>query len=284
MKESTLLRPLGMSTATMEHVGRSGRRAIGDISAKTGANAPVKSFQSTLAKSKTVSAPSMESQKGTPEMVVPASNASILAAIGAMPLAARQNSAVDGVGRNPVTPPRGNVTNNPTPDASTPTLQFNSMQQNWLDANTGAFANVMKHNLGRAQPFQLEGVDVRWANGSTGKPEFSQRAVGNLSTASGKELAALMGGTLVQSPFDTFGTTQRDQYIRMPNGQMVEASVLANQLNAARTASDPFSATQSVLEIYRIENQNFDLNSSTNAVDLVTKGTLRTGVPLNQVS
>jgi hypothetical protein len=280
MKESTLLRPLGMSTATMEHAGRSGRRAIGDISAKTAGGGPVKSFQSTLAKSKTVTVPSMESQKGTPAMVVPASNASILAAIGAMPLAERQNSAVDGVGRSPVTPPRTNATT----DASAPTLKFNTMQQNWLDANTGAFANVMKHNLGRAQPFQLEGVDVRWANGSTGKPEFSQRAVGNLSVASGKELAALMGGTLVQSPFDTFGTTQRDQYIRMPNGQMVEASVLANQLNAARTASDPFSATQSVLEIYRIENQNFDLNSSTNAVDLVTKGSLRTGVPLNQVS
>lgn len=284
MKESTLLRPLGMSTATMEYAGRSGRRSLGDLSAKKTGAVPVKSFQSTLAKTKTGTSAPLESQKGTAEMVVPASNASILAAIGAMPLAPRQNSAVDGVGRNPTPPPRGNPTTPTTPDVPTTPIRFSAMQQNWLDANTGVFANVMRNNLERAQPFQLEPVEVRWANGSSGKPEFNLRAVGNVSAASGKELADLMGGTLEQSPFGTFGTLQKDIYIKMPNGQMVEASVLANQLNAARTAEDPFSATQSVLEIYRIENQNFDLNTSTNAIDLVAKGTLRAEVPFNPVS
>jgi len=153
------------------------------------------------------------------------------------------------------------------------------MQQNWLDANTGVYANLMRANLSRSQPFQLDAVDIRWSNVSTGKPEFISRAVGNVTNESGKELADLLGGTLMKSPFDTFGTSQKDQYIRMPNGQMVEASVLANQLNAARTATDPFSATQSILEIYRAGNQRFDLNTSTDAIDLVTKRTLNPVLP-----
>ena len=148
------------------------------------------------------------------------------------------------------------------------------MQQNWLDSNTGNYANLMVHNMSRTEPFVIESVGIKWANGSTGKPEFSNRAVGNVSAEGGKKLAQMIGGTLVDSPFDTFGTAQRDQYIRMPNGQMIEASVLASQLNAAKASQDPFSATQSVLEMYRNEAKDFNLQTSMNAIDLVSKGKL----------
>ncbi len=140
----------------------------------------------------------------------------------------------------------------------------------------------MVNNLSRSAPFAIDGVDIRWSNVSTAKPEFNVRAVGNVNSESGRQLAELMGGSLISSPFDTFGTAQRDQYIRMPNGQMIEASVLANQLNLAREASDPFSATQSVLEIYRLEYQNFDLNTSTNAIDLVSKRSLTASWPVGR--
>lgn len=163
-------------------------------------------------------------------------------------------------------------------------MKFNPLQQNWLDANTGPYANIMKANLERAQPFQIDGVDIRWSNGSTGKPEFSQRAVGNVSDTSGREFAQLFGGTLVRGPFETFGTSQRDQYIRMPNGQMIEASVLASQLNAARSAADPFSATQSVLEIYKVEIDNFNLATSTNAIDMMSKGMMIPSFPSNRMT
>ena len=148
------------------------------------------------------------------------------------------------------------------------------MQQNWLDSNEGNYANLMVHNMSRTEPFVIESVGIKWANGSTGKPEFSNRAVGNVSAEGGKKLAQLIGGTLVDSPFDTFGTAQRDQYIRMPNGQMIEASVLASQLNASKASQDPFSATQSVLEMYRNEGKNFSVQTSMNAIDLVSKGKL----------
>lgn len=163
-------------------------------------------------------------------------------------------------------------------------MRISRLQQNWMDANTGTYANLMTNNLTRSVPFQIEGVDIRWANGTTGKPEFQQRAVGNISVESGRELAQLLGGTLVDSPFGTFGTSARDRYIRMPNGQMIEASVLAHQLNAARTAEDPFSATQAVLEIYQIEARNFDPGTSQNAVDLVSRRLLNTGVNVTPTS
>lgn len=220
-------------------------------------------------------------------------------------LALRQEENVEGAGRSPLPNPRNTNTSpvggsgpspapGPNPDPSpapspapgpnpAPSPQFNALQQRWLDANAGPFANLLRHNLARAQPFEIHSVSLDWLNGSTGKPETLQRAVGNVSAASGQELAELLGGTLVQSPFGTFGTGQRDQYIRMPNGQMIEASVLANQLNAARQSKDPFTATQGVLEIYQREAQTFDLASSTNAIDLVTKGILRPSWP-QQVS
>ena len=284
MKEISSFRPTLQSVSGQQYAGRSGRRALGDIAAKKTSAAPVKSFQGSLASSKVALAQPLASQIGT--TVRASSNASILSAIGANSSASRQNSAADGFGRIPATPPRSPnnpVETVPVPGPAVP-VKLNSLQQKWMDANTGNFANLMLNNLSRSTSFAIDNVDIRWANGSSGKPEFVSRAVGNVSAESGKQLAQLMGGTLVNGPFDTFGTTQRDQYIKMPNGQMVEASVLASQLNAARGASDPFSATQSVLEIYRLENQNFDLASSNNAIDLVTKGSLRAGWPSNQAT
>jgi hypothetical protein len=158
------------------------------------------------------------------------------------------------------------------------------MQQNWLDANTGPYADLMRYNLNQSEPLKLDAVDVRWINGNNGKPEALTRAVGTISQDSGRQLAQLMGGTLVQSPFDIYGSSQKDQYIRMPNGQMVEASMLASQLNAARATSDPFSATQAVLDLYRSENQSFDLNTSRNAIDLMGKGILSRGLPPTQAT
>ena len=291
MKEISSFRPTLQSVSGEQYAGRSGRRTLGDIVAKKSSAAPVKSFQGSLASSKLALAQPVASQIET--VMRSSSNASILSAIGAKSLASRQNSAADGFGRTPATPPRNPnppVETVPAPGGAAPVpgpavpVKFNGMQQKWLDANTGNYANMMVHNLSRSTPFAIDNVDIRWANGSTGKPEFVPRAVGNVTAESGKQLAQMMGGTLVNGPFDTFGTSQRDQYIKMPNGQMIEASVLANQLNAARGASDPFSATQSVLEIYRLENQNFDLATSNNAIDLVTKGSLRAGWPSNQAT
>lgn len=298
MKVQPPLQPALRSTPGNEFVGRSGRRAVGDLSSSKGNAAPVKAFQGALNNSKSALVQPSSAQIGT--TLNRSSNASILQAIGARTAnfsSPRQASATDGAGRTPSNPPRGtnppptntgDTPTNPTtpapPSAPNAPIKFNSLQQNWLDANTGAYANIMKANLERAQPFQIDGVDIRWANGSTGKPEFSQRAVGNVSDSSGRELAQLFGGTLVKSPFDTFGTSQRDQYIRMPNGQMIEASVLASQLNAARTAADPFSATQSVLEIYKGEIDRFDMAKSTNAIDMVSKGMLIAGTPSNRMT
>ncbi len=284
MKEISSFRPTIQSVAGEQYAGRSGRRALGDIAAKKGNPAPVKSFQGNLASSKVGLTQQVLSKNET--VARPTSNDSILSAIGAKSAATRQNSAADGIGRTPPTPPRSPsppVQTTPVPGPTAP-VKINSMQQSWLDSNTGSYANLMMHNLSRSTPFAIDNVDIRWANGSSGKPEFVPRAVGNVSAESGKQLAQLMGGTLVNGPFETFGTSQRDQYIKMPSGQMIEASVLASQLNAARGASDPFSATQSVLEIYRLESQNFNMASSNNAIDLVSKGSLRAGWPSNQAT
>lgn len=282
MKVITSFRPTLQSLTGQEYSGRTGRRALGDIKTQIGSAAPVKSFQASLSSSKLAPAQPAAAQTGTTSIA--SSNASILSAIGVRGAAPRQNSVTPGIGRSPSNPPRSPITPTQTIaelEQSVP-VKFNSMQQNWLDANTGSYANLMVNNLNRSTPFAIDGVDIRWSNGSTGKPEFSTRAVGNVSIESGRQLAELMGGSLIHSPFETFGTTQRDQYIRMPNGHMVEASVLASQLNAAREASDPFSATQSVLEIYRLENETFDLNTSNNAIDLVSKRSLTANWPLNR--
>jgi len=265
-----VMRPLQQQAAQ----GPSRRRNSGDLPAP----APV--FDSMLDKDSVQRTVPQSSRIGT------AAPSGILLALSGNRVAPSFETNVEGAGRKPASPPRNPASGSgeppPAPGASPEPpapRQWSAMQQNWLDANTGRYSELMRHNLSREAPFEIGGVDILWANGSTGKPEFSQRAIGNVSAEDGQALASLMGGTLVQSPFGTFGNSQRDQYIRMPNGQMIEASVLAHQLNAARNAQDPFSATQNVLEIYRLEAEKFDLAASTNAVDLVSKGSLIPGWP-----
>ena len=149
---------------------------------------------------------------------------------------------------------------------------LDQMKQNWLNANAGPYASLLRDSLSRNSAYSLSPVQIQWTNLSNGRPENLTRAVGNVDRESGLQLAALMGGTLVESPFTTFGTQQRDQYIRLPNGQMVEASVLANSLNQARGATDPFWATQNVLEVYKAEAAHYNLGISTDAIDGVNNG------------
>lgn len=146
------------------------------------------------------------------------------------------------------------------------------MKQNWLDANAGPYASLLRDSLSRNSGYSLRPVQIQWTNLSNGRPENLTRAVGNVDRESGLQLAALMGGTLVESPFTTFGTQQRDQYIRLPNGQMVDASVLANSLNQARGALDPFSATQNVLEVYKAEAAQYSPGTSMDLLDRVSNG------------
>jgi hypothetical protein len=303
MKEISSFRPTSLTVEGGQYSGRSGRRAHGDIEAKKSSAAPEKSFQGSLAGSKTAQAQPDLSQTGTlsqtdtisqsDRVARSSSNATILRAIGANSSASRHNSASEGFGRVPSVPPRAPkqpVDSTPSTGGAGPSpgptgpLKFNSLQQKWLDANTGNYANLMMENLSRKTPFVINSVDIRWVNGSTGKQESLNRAVGNVSVESGKQLAQLMGGTLVDGPFSTFGTVQRDQYIRMPNGQMIEASILASQLNAARRAADPFSATQGLLEVYKTESQNFNLATSTNIIDLANKGTVKGQPPSNSAT
>ena len=155
----------------------------------------------------------------------------------------------------------------------------NAMKQNWLSANAGPYADLLTDNLTRTDAYTLGAVQIQWSNFSNGRPESLTRPVGTIDRESGQQLATLLGGTLMQSPFGTFGTQQKDQYIRMPNGQMIDASVLAHSLNQARGAKDPFSATQNVLEVYKVEASRFELAKSMDAVDGVSNGRLFPGSP-----
>ena len=129
-----------------------------------------------------------------------------------------------------------------SPKAAAATVTINSMQQNWLDANTGGYASLMADNLTRGGGFNLSPVQIQWSNLSNGRPEGFTRAIGTVDREGAQQLASMLGGTVVQAPLSVFGTSVRDPYIRLPSGQMIDASVLANSLNQARGASDPFSA------------------------------------------
>jgi len=146
--------------------------------------------------------------------------------------------------------------------SSSATVTINPMQQNWLDANTGSYASLMADNLTRGGGFNLSPVQIQWSNLSNGRPEGFTRAIGTVDREGAQQLASMLGGTVVQAPLSVFGTSVRDPYIRLPNGQMIDASVLANSLNQARGASDPFSATQNVLEVYKAEAAQFSPSNS----------------------
>ena len=172
-------------------------------------------------------------------------------------------------------PPQSQLPPSQLPPSQPPPLD--PMKQNWLNANAGPYASLLRDSLSRSSGYSLRPVQIQWTNLSNGRPENLTRAVGTVDRKSGLQLAALMGGTLVESPFTTFGTQQRDQYIRLPNGQMVDASVLANSLNQARGAVDPFWATQSVLEVYKAEAAQYSPGNSTDFLDRVSNGRLIPG-------
>ena len=175
--------------------------------------------------------------------------------------------------------PKDAIAAPPEPPQSQPPQPppIDQMKQTWLNANAGPYASLLRDSLSRNSGYSLRPVQIQWTNLSNGRPENITRAVGNVDRESGLQLATLMGGTLVESPFTTFGAQQRDQYIRLPNGQMVDASVLANSLNQARGAVDPFWATQSVLEVYKAEAAQYSPGTSTDMLDRVSNGRLAPG-------
>lgn len=170
-----------------------------------------------------------------------------------------------------------------TKAASASTPKYTTFQQNWLDSNSGTYANLLQSSLSRPEPYTFRDVTSNWTNLSNGKPETYTRAVGVVSPGDAAELANLMGGQVVESPFQTIGSGVKDLYIQMPTGQMIDASALAYSLNQARTGSDPFAATQSVLSVYQTEAKSFQYGNATDAIYGILKGTLKTG-PQNMPS
>lgn len=176
----------------------------------------------------------------------------------------------------PITPRAVKSSDSSLTPVGDPAPEFNLMQQSWLDANSGPYANLLKSSLSRTTPYTLNTVTASWSNLSTGRPELFTRAVGVVSQTDAQELATQLGGTVVESPFTALGGAAKDLYIRMPNGQMVDASVLANDLNNARGGKDPFSATQAVLNAYSTEAQSFNYDSANDAIYRVMRGVFST--------
>ncbi len=157
--------------------------------------------------------------------------------------------------------------------------QMNSQNQAWMDANKGNWGAGLMNSMmgGGADQFKFDPMNIQWNNFSNGKQENITRALGVLNN--GDELAKMLGGQLVDSPFATFGTQQRDKYIKMPNGQMIEASALANSLQGASKSSNPFSAFQDVIGLYQRENAAFNPQTNTDAVNLANTGVLNPSTP-----
>jgi hypothetical protein len=176
-----------------------------------------------------------------------------------------------GTGGNPGTPA------NP---ATPPPNQFNPQQQAWMNANQGWQADIMKAMLG-GQQFGFDPMNIQWQNFNNGNTENITRAMGILNNPA--ELAKLMGGEAVQSPFATFGTQQRDQYIKMPNGQMIDASAMAQQLSGAMGSANPFSSLSDVLNLYGhwANTHTNDPNVNTDAINLVQQGVISPNAPPN---
>lgn len=170
-----------------------------------------------------------------------------------------------GTGGTPATPPQN---------------QFNPQQQAWMNANQGWQADIMKAMLG-GQQFGFDPMNIQWQNFNNGNTENITRAMGVLNNPT--ELAKLMGGEAVQSPFATFGTQQRDQYIKMPNGQMIDASAMAKQLSGAMGSANPFSSLSDVLNLYGHWNNQHtnDPNVNTDAINLVQQGVISPQAPPN---
>jgi hypothetical protein len=161
--------------------------------------------------------------------------------------------------------------------------QFNQQQQNWMNANSSGWGDdLMKFMLGGGgSQMNFDPMNIQWQNFNNGATENITRALGVLQNGGGDALAKLLGGKLESSPFATFGTQQRDQFIRMPNGQMIDASAMANSLKGAMGSSNPFSSLSDVIGLYQRENQNFNPQTNTDAINLVQTGVLDPRNPPN---
>jgi hypothetical protein len=156
--------------------------------------------------------------------------------------------------------------------------QFTSQQQAWFNANPGWQSDLMKAMLG-GQQFGFDPMNIQWQNFNNGQTENITRALGVINNP--QELAKLLGGEVVTSPFATFGTTQRDQYIRMPNGQMIDASAIGSLLGNAASSQNPFNALSDVINLMGVWNQQHtnDPNINTDAINLVERGVISPQAP-----
>lgn len=171
----------------------------------------------------------------------------------------------------------------PPPPASAPTNPYtlSPLNQNWMKANEGGWGDdLMKFMLGGGgSQLNFDPMNIQWTNFSTGEQENITRALGILQAGGANSLAKILGGTVENSPFATFGTQQRDQMIRMPNGQMIDASAFANALKGASQSANPFSALSDVIGLYQRENTAFNPQKNTDAVNLVNQGVLNPNTP-----
>lgn len=178
--------------------------------------------------------------------------------------------------------PQPNPNNTPaTQPATSNPYKLSDLNQNWMKANEGTWgSDLMKFMLsGGANQFNFDPMNISYMNESTGQQENIQRALGVIQSGGADALAKILGGRVQTSPLATFGTNQRDQYIYMPNGQMIDASALANQLKNAAQSSNPFSALSDTIGLYKYWNDSFDPRTNTDIMNQVNKGIIKPMTP-----
>ncbi|CAB4142812.1 hypothetical protein UFOVP434_40 [uncultured Caudovirales phage] len=160
--------------------------------------------------------------------------------------------------------------------------QMNSQQQAWMNANSSGWGDdLMKFMLGGGgDQFKFDPMNIQWLSDNGAKNDMT-RATGVLQQGGGDALAKLLGGTLVQNPIATYGSQQRDNFIRMPNGQMIDTSTMGNSLKNAMSSSNPFSALSDIINLYQSEARNFNPQTNPSAIDLVNQGKLQSINPQN---
>lgn len=164
----------------------------------------------------------------------------------------------------------------PTGQAPVNPLAPNAQQQNWLKDNEGLWGNFAKQFIGgQGQNGTLDPMNIDWTNFSNGSPEHITRALGVVNQNGGDALAKMLGGTLVDSPFATFGTNQKDRFIKMPNGQMIDASAMQNSLNGVKN----FDGLTDILNMYKRESNSYNPQTSMDAQALVQRGQLNPTTP-----
>ena len=155
-------------------------------------------------------------------------------------------------------------------------LAPNAQQQNWLKDNPGLWGDFAKKFIGgQGQNGTIDPMNIDWTNFSNGKPEHITRALGVVNQQGGNSLAQMLGGQLVDNPMATFGTNQKDRFIKMPNGQMIDASALQNSLNGVKD----FNGLTDILNMYKRENANYNGATSMDAQALIQRGDLSPTTP-----